>query len=707
MPSVASLLLWGPLALGAASIPIVLHLFYRSRYRVVPWAAMEFLLKSIQQTSRRLKFQEMLLLAARVSLMLLLALTMMRPSCSSLSNAGGRGEAVDAVLLVDVSYSMGAKDGNKTRLERARDAANKVLDSLPPSSTVQIIAGANHAELLGPRAPSNFDQARQIIDNLEATDLSTDFLPAANEAFRAMKRGHAANKEVYLLSDMQKLGWQQESSALQSTFDKIRQQGRLVLVRCGTKTPRNATVTGILPYSHFPQTGERSTYVVQVRNSGVEQIRDVTVTLEIDGQAQDRDARTIPAIDPGETRTATLTAKPVRSGMQILSATLSADDLAADNRFDQVINVRDKVRVLVVDGAPNERNPGESGSHYLVQAPTSIGQKQNNVIQLRSTTPQQAAAAFMADTDVCILADVPLKPNPAAGLSRLAPEFIERLELFVKEGHGLIVFAGPRVDPKTYNEVMFDQYALLPLKLGKMYTVPREPREFIDADSAKPSSYLDKFREAPLKIIGGVEITGAVDLVAATAEQSEKDGASVLLRYTNGKPAVASKRHGNGEVLFVTTTANSTWSDFGKFGHAFIPFLTETFKHLLQGPMAMHNCRAGEALVWYPPVVDEATEHQLLTPKNEEVRLDGPQTAGQRAVVSTQPIDHAGIYRIMPLRPAGDAVTKLETDKKAEPVGRPVRGDAEPARERGPLDVQRSGDRRATRFQGGASDGRQ
>src|SRR5262249_14403640 len=105
MPSLATLLLWGPLALGAASIPIVLHFFYRSRFRVVPWAAMEFLLTSIQQTSRRLKFQEILLLAARVSLMLLLALTMMRPSCSSLSSPG-RGEAVDAVLVFDNSYTM-------------------------------------------------------------------------------------------------------------------------------------------------------------------------------------------------------------------------------------------------------------------------------------------------------------------------------------------------------------------------------------------------------------------------------------------------------------------------------------------------------------------------------------------------------------------------------------------------------------------------
>src|SRR5579872_1390893 len=143
---------------------------------------------------------------------------------------------------------------------------------------------------------------------------------------------------------MQKLGWEQQSSAVQDAFDKIHQQARVVLVRCGTKKLHNATITGIQPYSHFPQTGERSTYVVEVRNTGELPLHDVTVTLEIDGQTQDRDARTLGKIEPGGTRQATLTAKPVRSGMQVLSASLSDDDLGADNRFNQVVNVRDKVR---------------------------------------------------------------------------------------------------------------------------------------------------------------------------------------------------------------------------------------------------------------------------------------------------------------------------------------------------------------------------
>src|SRR5947209_38018 len=107
MSFLAPYLLWGTLAAG---IPVALHFFYRSRYRVVPWAAMKFLLTSIEQTSRRLRFQELLLLLARVAVLLVLGLALARPT-TSVSHGSGQGDAVDAVLVIDTSYSMAARDG--------------------------------------------------------------------------------------------------------------------------------------------------------------------------------------------------------------------------------------------------------------------------------------------------------------------------------------------------------------------------------------------------------------------------------------------------------------------------------------------------------------------------------------------------------------------------------------------------------------------
>src|SRR6476469_6714347 len=117
----APYMLWGTVAAG---IPIAIHFLFRSRYRTVPWAAMKFLLQSIEETTRRLKFQELLLLCLRVAILLLLALALARPSSRASSGAGG--DAVDAVLLLDVSYSMDARDGSATRLDQAKAAARAV-----------------------------------------------------------------------------------------------------------------------------------------------------------------------------------------------------------------------------------------------------------------------------------------------------------------------------------------------------------------------------------------------------------------------------------------------------------------------------------------------------------------------------------------------------------------------------------------------------
>ena len=102
----------------AAAIPVAIHLFFRSRYRTVPWAAMKFLLTSVEQTSRRLKFQELLLLFLRMMVLVMLALAFARPISTVV-----RGDSVDAVFVFDTSFSMGANDGAKTRFERAKEEA--------------------------------------------------------------------------------------------------------------------------------------------------------------------------------------------------------------------------------------------------------------------------------------------------------------------------------------------------------------------------------------------------------------------------------------------------------------------------------------------------------------------------------------------------------------------------------------------------------
>src|SRR5262245_12432045 len=240
----------------AAGIPVAIHLFFRSRHRRVPWAATKFLLTSIEQTSRRLRFQELLLLLLRMLVLILLAIAFMRP-VSTVVRGGGRGDSVDAIFVIDTSFSMaGKEDDAKTRLEKAKEEALKIIEELPPHSSVQVITtSGKSATNIGPKSPGNLDQARKIIEGLDVTHLSTDLNQGVSLAVmqKLLQSGQAANKEFYLFSDMQKTGFDQNGADLKSKLTEIREKAVVHFVRCGTRTLKNAAIIDIKPQAGVPR----------------------------------------------------------------------------------------------------------------------------------------------------------------------------------------------------------------------------------------------------------------------------------------------------------------------------------------------------------------------------------------------------------------------------------------------------------------------
>src|SRR5688572_13854165 len=111
---------------GAAlvSSPIIIHLINRLRYRRVRWAAMEFLLKSQKRNRRRLIIEQLILLALRISLVLLVALLLARFLSDAL--AFTRPQSTLHVVLLDDTASMGdawRQDGQpRTTFEAAKNA---------------------------------------------------------------------------------------------------------------------------------------------------------------------------------------------------------------------------------------------------------------------------------------------------------------------------------------------------------------------------------------------------------------------------------------------------------------------------------------------------------------------------------------------------------------------------------------------------------
>jgi hypothetical protein len=639
MSFIAPWMLWG---VAAASIPIILHLFYRSRYRTVPWAAMKFLLTSIEQTSRRLRFQEILLLVARTALLALLALALARPS--TVANRGSAdGDAVDAVLLVDTSFSMGARDGAKTRLDRAKDGALAIIDHLPPHSTVQVIATADRAMPLGPVAASNLELARDVVKSIPLSALSTDHLPGIAAAEAALAAGHSPNKELYLFSDMQKSGWERQPGALQAKLTELSKKASVYLVRCGTRAPRNVSIVAVQPQSGIPHTGERVAFAVLVRNSGNEPVSDLTVSLEVEGRGKERESQAIPALKPGETAAVTLTAKLEKTGFRTVTATVGPDDLDADNTFTRVLHVREQTRVLVVDGQPSEQRPETSSSFYLLHTlrPVPESAWASYHVQPRLVTPLEASPALLSDMDACILANVAL-PSPGENTPGAVPhEFVERLARFVREGHGLLIFGGAHTTIDLYNRAFFEEHPLLPFKLLSPEKVSeKEGPLHPDPKSADASSFLAPFREEPLSALARAPVFQWIGV----EERSEKD-CHVPLRYGNGRPAVVCRLVGSGEVIFVTTSADRRWTDWPLLP-TFLPFVHLALSHLMDGPTAAHNRVAGEPLTWRPVAADGDKVFVATDPDGKRSRLGVPRMIEGQPFVEATSTARAGAYRL-------------------------------------------------------------
>src|SRR5579884_3114103 len=61
---------------AAVSVPVIIHLLNRRRFRIVTWAAMRFLLAAQKQNTRRMRLEQLILLLVRTGLVALIVFAM-------------------------------------------------------------------------------------------------------------------------------------------------------------------------------------------------------------------------------------------------------------------------------------------------------------------------------------------------------------------------------------------------------------------------------------------------------------------------------------------------------------------------------------------------------------------------------------------------------------------------------------------------------
>lgn len=134
---------WFLLGLAGVALPIWLHRFARQTDQKRPFASLMFLEASTIRRSRRHELRYWLLLAARVLLLILLALAFAGPLWKSLMPPGAAGATLH-VVVVDTSLSM--QQGGTW--DRAQERASALIRGVKGSDRVMLVAADHRQRVL-------------------------------------------------------------------------------------------------------------------------------------------------------------------------------------------------------------------------------------------------------------------------------------------------------------------------------------------------------------------------------------------------------------------------------------------------------------------------------------------------------------------------------------------------------------------------------
>lgn len=579
--------------IAAVSLPIIIHLLNRRKFQRVVWAAMRFLRVSVEQNQRRMQIEDMILLVLRCLLVLLLGLALSRPVMSRLAKSLF-GSQVTAVVILDNSYSMGMSDGTGTRFDKAKKAAEQVLDTMPAGSAAAVILASDIAQPVIPEPTFDLNLARRTLRDAPLTDRATDLAPAIERAIDTLQRRLLLRGEIYLLTDGQTSGWRQLGH-IQKSLDAVKSKIRAHIVLVGDQEEHNLGVSELRLASGLTPVKQPLRFEVRVTNYGKDDARDTRVTLHADGEPPS-DEFTIESLPAGATKAVSLFARLRSEGFHSVTARISEDRLPADDQRTIALRAIKEARVLLVDGDPGAE-PRDSETFFLRHALTPITPEEaaNYFIKPTVLAGAEFASARFDDFDAVVLAGVTEFPESTA----------RNLEDYLRRGGGLVVFPGAKVNAAFYNDVLARKLKLLPATFGASRGQADQDEKFF--------SLQEKNFEHPIVSIWNDPASGtlssarfyrAFDLVpvpftqpltnkTASALAPDAGEPRVILRYTDGKPAAMERDSGLGRVVMFSSTASTRWNDM-PVRLSFVPLLHRTIGSLVQRRDEGLNLRVGE-----------------------------------------------------------------------------------------------------------------
>lgn len=680
MPFIHPGIFW--IGLAAVAVPVVIHLLSRRRFRVRDWAAMRFLLESLRQNRRRLRIEELILLALRCLIVLVLAAGIARfTGCVPAGILPGDDASRTVVYILDDSPSMTQTAGGTSAFALAKRDLIEALSALAQDDRAAVITTSSAAADEPVLAPS-------FVGDLDMESLSArlEVLPVSDVRARlaaAMTKAEAilgdtdGPKWVVLMSDFRSGDYPpgQQHQALRERFAGIRRLGAKLVVMDYARPPRdNLTVRSVELLDSFALAEVPTRVRVTVENnspvsvSGVEvQVRLLTPAFA-DAELIEAllPVATIDLIEPDGRGSCELPVTFPQAGSAVVSAELPADELSADSVAHLAVDVRDAVRVLAVDGDADATDRTAGGAMFLSRAldPNNDG---GYGYRVDAVSPARLGDTDLSEYHLVVLMNVPgFSPASAVAgeddAAKMRYPQVAALERFVAEGGGLAIFTGPRINPRFYNLHLFSGgLGLLPARLGAPVGENDLPDGYVRLDA-------DGMRwQGPLRVFAG-EGEGLLRLIrfyGFTRSEPAEDSpdaapVNVLARFSDRdrSPAILSRRFGEGTVMLFTTTADIRWTDWPvePLG-SYVAAMVDMVNALARAQSGTLTGRVGEPVVYDLPdrLRDiRATLTSPRYPEMEQVTLVPQIDKRNRRRLRYDRADAAGVYTLELAPPVGE-----------------------------------------------------
>ena len=550
------------LGIGTIFVPIIIHLLNRRQFRRVTWAAMRFLKTSIDQNQRRMKLEDLILLALRCLLLALLALALARPTLPWLKSQL-LGAKVASVVILDNSASMATINGDQSRLTLAKQAVAVYIEGLPLGSSASILSVSG----VETQRTSNLSHAKSVAQDVPQSGQVLDILGVLSEAHKQIRKSGAVEKEVQMFTDGQAANWDSFDEVIRK-MEEIRQDAEISIILTGKEAAANQSIDRLGLVSAIPSLNQPVTFQVDITNHETSETYDIPVQLEVNSQPIG-EPWIIHSLPAGKTESLTFHAPLTIPGQNRVTVLLPGDSLPIDDRRTIIVNARRKVQVLLVDGDPgNIDTEAETFFLRLALVPVTSEQIDQYPVKPIVIRPSEIETSDLDQVTSIVLTNVADLPQSAAA----------KLTSFVQAGGGLIYFPGNNTQSEIDNALLGERHGLLPAKLGQAQS-PENPVTL--SDKAEAIEFQSKTGLSQAKFWTYLEL-------------QPEEGARTLLKFSDGAPALVEGDVGRGRVLVFASTCDPAWNDFC-VKPAYVPFNHQLLGKLLLNDNQSANLRAGES----------------------------------------------------------------------------------------------------------------